>query len=266
MPSTARPGVQRLGRLGPAATFDAVLTGFVLCGHRWNGQTSGDTDVHHQWARRADLLTPRGTENETFTKSRLFAAVYPEAVRIAEIIGSLHWRRLAAGGPDDRRRFTAELTRRLGLADYRPLCVDDPVSHWIDQRSWQPPALPHSTFRAERTFAGPTFRKPADKSESARQHSATWFTTTRRGAMLLQHRALTPVNPRKFVTSDMAKQLRDVSHLTVAQINALLLSEYLRPNPAEDLIYLDTATEPAPWADQDTPRPSRAGQPWFPGS
>jgi hypothetical protein len=243
-----------------------VLTGFVLRGHRWNGQTSGEHDAHHQWARRADLLIPRGTEDETSSKSRLFAAACPEAVHIAEIIGSPHRRRPAASGPDDQRRFTAELSRRLGLADYRPLCVDDPIAHWINQRSRQPPALPHSTFRIERTFAGPTFRKPTAESETAHQHSATWFTTTRRGAMLLQHRTLTPVNPRKFITSDMADQLRNVQHLTVAQINALLLSEHLRPGPAEDLTYLGTATEPAPLADQDKPRPSRTAQPWFPGS
>lgn len=255
-----------LRRLGPAATFDAVLTGFVVCGHRWNGQPTGDADARHQWARRADLLIPPGTEDETFSKSRLFAAVYPEAVQLAEVLGSLRWRRLAAGGPDDQRRFTAELQRRLGLADLRLLCVEDAISHWIDQRSWQAPALPHSTFRAERTFAGPTFRKPVTKAEEARKHSAAWFSTTRRGVMLLHHRALTAVNPRKFITSDMAAQLREVKHLTVAQTNALLMSEYLRPHPAGDLTYLDTATEPVPWADQDKPRPSRAGQPWFPGS
>ncbi|USX56457.1 hypothetical protein [Lentzea sp. HUAS12] len=60
------------------------------------------------------MLVPPGTEDETLSKSRLFAAIYPEAVHVA-----------------------------------------DPIVHWIDQRCWKPPALPHSTFRAKRTFAGP---------------------------------------------------------------------------------------------------------------
>jgi hypothetical protein len=38
----------------------------------------------------------RGTGHRPFSTSQLFAAVYPEAVKIAALIGSLHWRRLAA--------------------------------------------------------------------------------------------------------------------------------------------------------------------------
>ncbi|CRK55320.1 hypothetical protein [Alloactinosynnema sp. L-07] len=39
-------------------------------------------------------------------------------------------------------------------------------------------------------------------------------------------RPLTAVNPRKFVTSDMGTRLRDVRHLTVTQVNALLRNEH----------------------------------------
>lgn len=255
-----------LRRFGPAATFDAVLTALFICGHRWDGKPVGDTDVQHRWDHRARLLISPGTEAETFSKSRLFAVIYPEAIHVASLFASLRWRRLAAGGPDEQRQFTAEIGRRLGLADYGPVRLDDPIAHWIDQRCWKPPALPHSTFRAERTFAGPTFRKPVSGAEKARLQSASWFATTRRGGMLVPHRALTPVLPRRIITSDLAGQLRDVAQLTVREISALMHTEYLRPHPARDTTYLDAATEPAPWADQDKPRPSRVGHPWFPGS
>jgi len=93
-----------LRRLGPAATFDAVLTGFLICAHHWNfidTTTAVDSDAWHDWDRRAQLLIPPETENDTFSTSRLFAAAYPEAIAVAELVGSLRWRRLAAGGPDD---------------------------------------------------------------------------------------------------------------------------------------------------------------------
>jgi hypothetical protein len=82
----------RLLRLvGPAATYDAVVTGFLICAPRWNfTRDASSGDVWHHWARRAELLIPPGTETDTFSTSRLFAATYPEAVSIAELIGSLH--------------------------------------------------------------------------------------------------------------------------------------------------------------------------------
>ena len=107
---------------------------------------------------------------------------------------------------------------------------------------------------------------PVTGAEKARLQSASWFAITRRGGMLVPHRVLTPVLPRRIITSDLAGQLRDVTHLTTREITALMHTEYLRPHPARDTTYLDTATEPAPWADQDKPRPSRVGHPWFPGS
>jgi hypothetical protein len=140
-----------LHRIGPAATFDAVLTGFLICAHRWNFtdvDTVVDSDAWHQWDRRALLLIPVDTENETFSASRLFAATYPEAIAVAELVGSLRWRRLAAGGPDDQRAFAAEIGRRLGQHDYRPLAFRDPIAHWMEEDCWQPPSLPHTDYRS----------------------------------------------------------------------------------------------------------------------
>lgn len=113
-----------LRRLGPAATFDAVLTGFLICAHRWNftdTNTVVDSDAWHDWNRRTDLLIPPDTTTDTFSASRLFAATYPEAIAVAELIGSLRSRHLAAGGPDEQRAFAAEIGRRLGRPDYHPL-------------------------------------------------------------------------------------------------------------------------------------------------
>jgi hypothetical protein len=79
-----------------------------------------------------------GTETGTFSPSRLFAATYPKAVTLAGVLGPLRWRRLAAGGPDDQRAFAAEIARRLGRTDYRPVRSRDVIAHWIDQRGGSP--------------------------------------------------------------------------------------------------------------------------------
>lgn len=126
-----------LRRLGPAATYDAVLTGFLFCVHSWNfTQIAAPEDAWLKWIRRAEVLIPRGTESDTFSTSRLFAVTYPEAVTIAGLVGPLHWRRLAAGGPDEQRRFTDEIAHRLGLRDYYPTMSQDPIAHWIEQDCW----------------------------------------------------------------------------------------------------------------------------------
>ena len=54
------------------------------------GGVGGDdgVGVHREWTRRADVLIPPGTETATFSASRLFAAVYPEAVSLAALIAS----------------------------------------------------------------------------------------------------------------------------------------------------------------------------------
>lgn len=68
-------------RLGWAAAYDAVLTGFLICAHHWsNIKPASDTDAWRRWHQRAHTLTPAGTARTTFSASRLFAAVYPEAV------------------------------------------------------------------------------------------------------------------------------------------------------------------------------------------
>jgi hypothetical protein len=156
-----------LRRFGPAATFDAVLTGFLICGHRWDQDRDSGDNARNSWRRRTDLLIPAGTEDTTFSASRLFAATYPEAVSIAAPIASQHWRRQAAGGPDGQRRFAAEISRRLGDPDYRPRITHDPIAHWIEQDCWQPPSLPKTIYRPHAAPAPPAPRRPTRKAKTA---------------------------------------------------------------------------------------------------
>jgi len=91
----------------------AVLTGFLFCGHLWADRRHEGTCVQREWSRRAEVLIPEGSEAATFRASRLFAAVYPEAVNLAGLIASPIWRHRAAGDPDAQRQFTTEVARRL---------------------------------------------------------------------------------------------------------------------------------------------------------
>ncbi|MEU8258656.1 TniQ family protein [Micromonospora inaquosa] len=264
-----RAHLRLLHRLGPAATFDAVLTGFLICAHRWsqNPADDNDLDARLDWRDRADVLIPHGTEKTTFSTTRLFAVTYPEAVKLAALVGSLHWRRLAAGGPDGQLRFTTEIRRRLGDPYYRPQVTNDPIARWIDQDCWQPPSLPRSTYRAARTFGGRTGPKVTDRARDSNGRSATWFARTRRGGRaMLYHRHLTAVLVRDWsipMTTFSAtvhatantQNFRDeaVQNMSVATLIELATAEYLRPQAAPS-DYLDTAVTPAPWATRTGPK------------
>ncbi len=263
-----------LRRLGPAATYDAVLTGFLICAHRWN-RTETATPVHarQHWVRRTDLLIPPGTELDTFSQSRLFAATYPEAVGIADLIGSLRWRRLAAGGPDDQRRFTAEIGRRLGLRDYYPTLIKDPIAHWIEQDCWRPPSLPGGDYRSPRTFGGATFRRPVKDAEQKRRVAADRFVIKNRcgGDAILHHRSLKPIVIRDWSTRmELFSGALNASASTSIEawrgVNGAEQhrTEYLRPEPAPS-DYLDTAVEPVAWPQPERPRPPRSARPLPPG-
>lgn len=266
-----------LRRLGPATTFDAVLTGFLICAHRWNftdTDTTADTNAYNDWNRRADLLIPPGTETDTFSASRLFATTYPEAIAVAELIGSLRWRRLAAGDPHDQRAFATEIGRRLGQPDYHPVVLKDPIAHWIEQDCWHPPSLPNTDYRSLKTFRGATFRKPVKNSDEKRRVSADWFSIHHRGGdAMLHHRTLNPVVIRdwstkmEMFTSALAltatTTFKSRTPLNVKTITALATNEWVRPDPAP-ASYLDTAVEPVPWPPRDGSRPPTGGRPRLP--
>ncbi|MEO6768285.1 MAG: hypothetical protein ABIO03_32710 [Umezawaea sp.] len=207
-----------------------MLTGFLICAHRWNftePNQVGDNDAWRTWFQRADLLIQPGTQDETFSASKFFAATHPEAVAVAELVGSLHWRRLAAGGPDDQAAFSAEIGRRLLQPNHRPLRFRDPIAHWMEQDCWQPPSLPHADFRSLRTFGGATFRKPTKDGDSKRRTSALWFSRHHRGDAMLHHRTLIPV-----VLRDWAIKLEMfTSALALTSNTKNLPLPYIDPHP-----------------------------------
>lgn len=260
-----------LRRVGPAATYDAVLTGFLICAYRWNFVEIALDRAWLDWHHRAEILIPSGTETATFSASRLFAATYPEAVSLAELIGSLHWRRRAAGDPDDQRAFAADIGRRLGLRDYRPVMSQDPIAHWIEQDCWQPPSLPNNDYRSLKTFGGRTFRKPDPRSEDTRLTSAHWFAAHRRGGdAMLHHHSLNPVLIRDWsrkmeLFAGALDVCASVSFEARRSVNGAELhtTEYVRPTPVTSL-FLDTAVEPVPWPQRTEPRPPTGARPWLP--
>ncbi|GIE92815.1 hypothetical protein Ari01nite_02800 [Paractinoplanes rishiriensis] len=247
-----RAHLRLLNRLGPAATYDAVLTGFLICGHRWDQQPDPitDLDARHAWRIRVDALIPPGTEQTTFSTSRLFAATYPEAVKIAALVGSLHWRRQAAGDPDGQRRFAAEIGRRLGQPDYRPKVTKDSIAHWIDDDCWRPPTLPPTTYRTLPGFGNPTITKPNQHSLDRHHRSARWFARNRRGGrVILYHRHVGSVLARdwsrkmeEFVgTVEASAETRTFNDIDRQEMT-LDAAVYVRPT-ARKSDYLDAAAK-----------------------
>ena len=159
-----------LRRHGAAVTFDAVLTGFLICGHIWADRLDDWSAATSRWTHRSHTLIPVGLETDTFSAARIFAAIYPETVDLAQLIASPAWRSLAAGDADQQQRFVNELGRRLGRPDYQPPQNGDAIAHWMKYDSWRAPSRPHTTFPDTRQHrSGP----PATTStQSLERHHA----------------------------------------------------------------------------------------------
>jgi hypothetical protein len=187
-----RHHLRLLRRHGSAATYDAVLTGFLFCGHLWTNRRD-DAGVHREWTRRGEVLIPADTETTTFSASRLFAVVYPEAVSLAALIASPTWRHRAAGDADQQRQFTTEVDRRLDRP-HRPGDGGDAVAHWMMFDCWRPPSRPDRTFPDTRQHGALHAPKVGANSRERHNRSAQWFARTRRGGgALLHHRHIRPV-------------------------------------------------------------------------
>lgn len=186
-------------RHGTAAVYDAVLTGFLICGHLWDHHPAGwDTPWHH-WHRRAQALIPAGLEATQFTASRIFAATYPEAITLAAIIASPRWRALAAGDPAQRQQVTAEIGRSLGRPSYQPPDTGDAIAHWIEYDSWQPPSQPAATYPQTREAGAPRPPAVSHQTLQRQQRSTTYFALNRRGGnVILHHRHIRPVLVRDW--------------------------------------------------------------------
>ena len=194
-----RQHVRLLRRHGSAATFDAVLTGFLICGHLWTDQPQSGDDAWHRWAHRAQILIPTGSEPSTFSASRLFAAVYPEAVSLAQLIASPAWRCQAGGNTEQQQQFRTEINRRLGRPHHQPPEGGDAIEHWMKHDSWRPPSRPEKTFPDTREHGAirPTGTKAQSRERNDR--GAYWFSINRRGgSLLLHHRHISPVLVRDW--------------------------------------------------------------------
>jgi hypothetical protein len=186
-------------RYGVAAAYDAVLTGFLICGHLWGDHPQTPVDAWHRWTLRAEVLIPTGSSLGEFSASRLFAAVYPEAVDVAALVSSPPWRLLAAGNDAQQRRFIAEIGLRLGRPDYQPPEGGDAIAHWMTFDSSQPPSKPHKLFPDTREYGSSRLVTPSSQTTDRQDRSAAWFGVHRRGgSVLLHHRHIRPVLIREW--------------------------------------------------------------------
>jgi hypothetical protein len=169
------------------------------CGRLWADRSHDDVGVHHEWTRRADVLIPPGTEAAAFSASRLFAAVYPEAARLASPTASPTWRHLAAGDADQHRQFTTEVGRRLDCPHDHPAGSVDVVAHWMMFDFWRPPSEPSRTFPDTRHHGAIHQPKVSENSRDRHNRSAHWFARNRRGGgAILHHRHIRPVLIREW--------------------------------------------------------------------
>ena len=183
-----------LHRHGPAAAFDAVLTGYLICAHAWATPGQDWQELTGRFDHRAHTLIPLGSEFSEFSASRLFAAAYPEAVHLAGLIAAPAWRHLAAGDPEQRQRFLDAIGPRLGRPGYQPSHHGDAIAHWMIYDSHRPPSRPHTTYPQTRHHGSP---RPATTSENVLDRpmrGAHWFAINRRGGgAILHHRHTRPV-------------------------------------------------------------------------
>lgn len=187
-------------RHGATAAFDAVLTGFLFCGHIWEAvHDAGWRHLVERWDDRIAMLMPNGLLRE-FTASKVFAAVYPEAVDIAELIAAPAWRAAAAGSVEQQHQFLAAITRRLVHdGPYIPPDGGDAITHWAKYDSWQPPSRPHTLFPQTRAHRSTKLTPRVSASIDRQERSAVWFLVKRNGgSTLLHHRHLAPVLVRDW--------------------------------------------------------------------
>src|SRR5664280_2794321 len=148
--------------------LEAVASTAPTNSSRWGDQSRITTGARvprstRRRCRRTDLLIPPGTEGDTFSASRLLAAV-------------------------TARPGAASARRRSGQRS-----CQDPIAHWIDQDCWRPPSAPTHTYRGSRYDRA---RAPKADAGAHDRHdrSARWFSWKRTGGKtMLFHRTLAPV-------------------------------------------------------------------------
>ncbi|MFI9355564.1 hypothetical protein [Streptomyces lydicus] len=196
-----RRHLRLLRRHGWAVTYDAVLTGILICAQLWSLPEEGNGETWHDWVRRADLLIPPGTSEATFSVARLCAAVYPEAVDLAGVFASPYWRQQAQGTPMDRSRFDQRIERLLRHPIAPLNHRSNPISHWADVNSRRPPLTPIRVHGDKRPAREPHLWKPSLHSATRRaqqRHAQNYDPTHRAADALIAHRHLATVIRRAW--------------------------------------------------------------------
>ena len=183
----------------------------MICAHRWGhpDPTSGEELHQVLWTTRSFILIPKDSELHTFSASKLFACLYPEAVTLAPVIASPEWRRRAAGDDRELGQFVTEVRRRLRDSEYEPRGEQDPIAHWIESDCWRSPATPSTNFAKAPGNRKPSQLRTYNSNLSDERHwrSAAWFSLKDRrgcGDVVLHHRALHPV-----IVRDRSPQMQE---------------------------------------------------------
>ncbi|MFG2721440.1 hypothetical protein ACGFW5_24565 [Streptomyces sp. NPDC048416] len=150
------------------------------------------------WDDRLDILIPFDQEKQdyiTYSTSRMFAAVYPEAVTLAPLVTSPSWRRLAGGTKAEQARFFREVAGRVTYPYSPPDRGGDAIAHGALADSWRPPSRPLTTCTPGRVRGA----LPGLAAHRLTRHekSAMWFSRSRRdqGRTLLCPGHLKPASP-----------------------------------------------------------------------
>ncbi|WP_433521555.1 hypothetical protein ACQPZ2_30160 [Nocardia pseudovaccinii] len=200
--SAQRRHLRLMRRYGWAVTYDAVLTAMMIGAHRWDSiEPTPGLELQQQiWNLRSHAFIPPDNAVEAFSASKLFAAIYPEALALAPVIASPSWRRLAAGQERDLQRFVDEVRRRLNDVEYEPRGEQDPIAHWIESDCWRTPATPLSDFASAPGNRKPSQLRRGNQLSSERHWRSALFFAQRRqcGNVILHHRTIHPVIVREW--------------------------------------------------------------------
>ena len=186
-----------LRRHGPAAAYDAVLTGFLLCGHLWTDQPGElgramaavdppGRDPHparrriQPVQRLADLRRRLPRSRRPRQPHRLARLAQPRRRRPRRA-AAVHRRARAAARP---ARLSARRHQRpdRALDEIRQLAAAQPAAHHI-------PADPPIRIQP-----GPVGHAPAGRASSGTNAAPLWFQLYRRGGrVILHHGHIRPV-------------------------------------------------------------------------
>ncbi|MFH9426501.1 hypothetical protein [Streptomyces sp. NPDC017529] len=174
-----------------------MLSAFMICAHVWaDGRLPGE-DFHcwHTWDSRTYTLIPYGHAAKSYSSystSKLFAAVYPEAIALAPLIASPYWRQRASGSTTEQTGFFTEVSKRVTYP-YNDPGRGDAIVHWAIADSWRPPSKPLTTYTPGRVRGK---MSPLHASRVKRhENSVKWYSRISRnqGRTLLFHNHLKPV-------------------------------------------------------------------------